>query len=111
MMKNNSIFHVHTFRCKHAGDETDKLYVEKAIELGAKEIVFTDHCPFPGNPFGNRMEIEQLPEYIDTVNSLKQKYASDIVVKVRLEIEYLPKFREYYKELYMSERLDVMMLG
>lgn len=110
-MGNSSIFHVHTFRCKHAGDEVDKLYVEKAIELGAEAIVFTDHSPFPGNPFGNRMDIEQLPEYIDTVNSLKQKYASDIVVNVGLEIEYLPKFREYYKELHLSERLDIMMLG
>jgi len=50
-----SIYHVHTHRCKHASDEDDKLYVEKAIELGAKEIVFTDHCPFPNTPFKNRV--------------------------------------------------------
>lgn len=110
-MENDSIFHVHTFRCKHAGDEEDKLYVEKAIELGASEIVFTDHSPFPGNLFGNRMDIEQLPEYIDTIKVLKQMYVSDIDVKVGLEIEYLPKFQEYYKELYLSGQLDVMMLG
>ncbi len=31
------IFHVHTNRCKHASDETDVDYVEKAICLGAEE--------------------------------------------------------------------------
>lgn len=111
MISETSIYHVHTFRCKHAGDEEDKLYVEKAIELGAKEIVFTDHCPFPGNPFGNRMDIEQLPEYIGTIKQLKKVYALDIDVKVGLEIEYIPSFCEFYKELYDSNQLDVMMLG
>ena len=56
------IFHVHTFRCGHAGNDQDVEYVKKAVALGAKRIVFTDHCPFPGNPFKSRMEIEQLPE-------------------------------------------------
>lgn len=110
-MENDSIFHVHTFRCKHAGDEADKLYVEKAIELGAKEIVFTDHCPFPGNPFSNRMGIEQLSEYIDAINTLKREYALDIAVKVGLEIEYLPMFHDFYKELHLARRVDIMMLG
>ena len=59
------LFHIHTHRCKHASSEADVEYVEKAIELGARKIVFTDHAPFPDNPFGNRMDIEELPEYID----------------------------------------------
>jgi len=51
----NEIFHVHTWRCEHAGEEQDCEYVKKAIELGASRIVFTDHCPFPGNPFRKRI--------------------------------------------------------
>ena len=47
----NEIFHVHTWRCGHAGEEQDYEYVEKAIALGVKRIVFTDHCPFPGDFF------------------------------------------------------------
>ena len=49
------LFHVHTYRCKHAGDEREIEYVKRAIELGAGRITFTDHAPFPGNPFGHRI--------------------------------------------------------
>ena len=107
----DSAFHIHTFRCKHAGDEDDELYIRKAIELGAKSIVFTDHAPFPGNPFGNRMDIEELPEYINTLDILKGKYNKRIQVCIGLEIEYLPSFKEYYKELSDNEKIDWLILG
>ena len=51
------IFHVHTFRCKHGSDENDEAYIRTALSLGAEKITFTDHCPFPGNPFKNRMDM------------------------------------------------------
>ena len=107
----NEIFHVHTFRCKHAGDTKDCEYVEKAIELGAPRIVFTDHAPFPGNPFGHRMDIEELPEYAASINALKEQYKDKIEVLCGLEIEYLPSFTDYYKELREMDGLDVMLLG
>ena len=53
-------FHVHTRRCKHGSEETDETLVKKAISLGAKRITFTDHVPFPENPFENRMDFEEL---------------------------------------------------
>ena len=76
----NEIFHVHTHRCKHAGDEPDEAYINKAIEIGAPRIVFTDHAPFPGNPFGNRMNIEDLPEYEEAMNELKAEFAGKIEI-------------------------------
>ena len=57
-MCNNYIFHVHTHRCNHASDECDEKYIERGLQLGASEIVYTDHAPFPGNPFNNRMRYE-----------------------------------------------------
>ena len=69
----NEIFHVHTWRCKHASEEQNYKYVEKAIDLGANRIVFTDHCPFPGNPFRSRMDMEQLPEYMSSLLHLKME--------------------------------------
>jgi histidinol-phosphatase (PHP family) len=65
------IFHVHTYRCKHASDESDEKLIQCAISLGAKKIVFTDHVPFPENPFRNRMEIEEIGEYLETLFALK----------------------------------------
>ena len=105
------IFHVHTKRCKHAEDVEDEAYVKKAIELGATRIVFTDHSPFPGNPFGNRMDYEELPEYIDAMQSLKNKYKHQIEILCGLEVEYLPSYDAYIKELKELGDFDVLILG
>jgi len=105
------IFHVHTYRCKHASDEEDEAYIKAAVDLGAKRIVFTDHAPFPGNPFGHRMKYEELSEYISSLQTLKYKYASIIEIMVGLEIEYLPSFEEYYSELRENSDIEILMLG
>ena len=105
------IFHVHTWRCKHASEHKDHEYVEKAMDLGASRIVFTDHCPFPGNPFRSRMDIEQLGEYISSLSQLKKEYGSKIDIKIGLETEYLPSFHNYYFELVKIEEIDLLVLG
>jgi len=107
----DSIFHVHTYRCKHAGEEDDEAYIKRAVELGAKEIIFTDHAPFPGNPFGNRMDIEELPEYIAALKCLREKYRKSIMVQIGLEVEYFPGFSDYYRELSENEDLEWLILG
>ena len=84
-MKN--LFHVHTYRCGHAENISEELYIEKAITLNASDIWFTDHAPFPNDPFGGRMKYEQLNEYIDTLLQLKEKYKEEINVHIGLEIE------------------------
>ncbi len=105
------VFHVHTYRCKHAEQIPDKAYVEKAIELGVPRIVFTDHAPFPGNPFGNRMDIDELPEYIYTMKELKSEYGNRIEVLAGLEVEFLPSYQKYYHELSHQSGLDLLILG
>lgn len=107
----NEIFHVHTKRCRHAGDDEDFRYVESAINLSADRIVFTDHAPFPGNPFRNRMEMDELPEYVAAMKALKKEYAGRIEVLFGLEIEYLPGFQAYYQELHASKDFDLLMIG
>ncbi len=97
-MNNKHLFHIHTYRCGHAGNENDEAYILKALELGAKKLTFTDHAPFPENPFGNRMNYEQLDEYISTLSALKEKYREKIKIEIGLEIEYLPDYENYYKE-------------
>ena len=110
-MKNNYIFHVHTKRCGHASEETDEEYILKALQLGASEIVFTDHAPFPGNPFTNRMRFEELDEYINSIQFLKKKYLGMIDIYTGLEIEYLPSFISYYKDLKHNSLIDLLMIG
>lgn len=95
--KLDTVFHVHTFRCGHAEKVPDECYVIRALEMNAGDIWFTDHAPFPGNPFGNRMKIEQLPEYLETLTTLKEKYAERIRVHIGLEIEFFEGYAEYYR--------------
>ena len=105
-------FHIHTYRCGHAENIPDEAYVEKAIELGASEIWFTDHAPFPGDPFGSRMAYSQLEEYIDTLSALKRKY-TDITVHIGLETEYFPHFdaEGYYSYLRSLPGLETLILA
>lgn len=110
-VEKRNIFHVHTYRCNHAANIADEMYVKKAIELGAASITFTDHAPFPGNPFGNRMTIQQLPGYLQSLELLKKKYKDVIEIKIGLEIEYLPGFQDYYEKLKGTGCFDLLMLG
>lgn len=107
------LFHVHTYRCQHADKVPDEDYVIKAIQIGATGIWFTDHAPFPGNRFHNRMLYEELDGYIESVLTMKKKYADLIHIHLGLEIEYLPEYdrKGYYDELLNDDRFEVLMLG
>lgn len=107
--KQNSVFHVHTYRCTHADNIPDEAYIKKAIEIGSKSIYFSDHAPFPGNPFYQRMRYDELDEYIDTLSNLREKYKAKIDIYIGLEIEYLSNYDLYYQEL--KEKLDFLLLG
>ena len=107
----NELFHVHTSRCGHASTQDYFEYIERAIEKGARKISFSDHSPFPGDTFGYRMSMEQLPEYLHTLNKLKKKYEKHIDVSIGLEIEFLPSYMDYYYQLKEMEGLDFLMIG
>ena len=111
MVLSTEIFHVHTSRCRHAEDISDEAFILKAIELGATGIWFTDHAPFPGNPFRNRMEYDELNEYISTLSQYKEAYSDRITVHIGLEIEYFPSFSSYYEELNSNENIEMLLLG
>lgn len=71
-ISHSDIFHVHTYRCGHAENIQDECYIKKAISAGASGIWFTDHAPFPGDPFGGRMKYSEL---FQTKNSLVRRHA------------------------------------
>ncbi|MCM1183723.1 MAG: histidinol-phosphatase [Roseburia sp.] len=110
-MAYGDLFHVHTYRCGHAGDESDELYIKEAVKLGASCITFTDHAPFPDNPFPNRMRMEQLEEYVHSLRCFREQYKGKLDIKIGLEIEYFPGFGKYYESLVQSGAFDVLMLG
>lgn len=106
-------YHNHTYRCGHADlDMNDEDYVLEYIELGFKEMAFTDHCPQKNKiDFRNnmRMEYSDRLEYLESINKLKEKYKDRIKIKVGYEVEYLPGEEENLKEL--KEESDIIVLG
>lgn len=113
ILNDKDIFHIHTYRCGHAERVSDDEYVKAAIQYGANSIWFSDHAPFPGDPFCGRMKYDELDEYFCSILELQHKYRNVIDVKIGLEIEYFPSFdREgYYQKLKASQRLDFLLLG
>ena len=111
MTKIDYCYHTHTKRCGHATGE-DEEYVLKAIDLGLKALGFSDHAFLPGivqHP--SRGNFELLGDYLDSINSLKEKYKDKIDIKVGFEAEYSYRSVDYYKGLLDSKKLDYLILG
>jgi histidinol-phosphatase (PHP family) len=86
-------YHVHTFRCGHAGGAS-RDFVRKAIERGLAEIAFTDHVPLYFLPAGDRdptfaMREDQFEEYVEEVKELRTEFAGAIAVRLGLEADYV----------------------
>lgn len=110
LLRPDTAFHIHTWRCGHAADVPDDDYITKAIFEGFQDIWFTDHGPFPDYPF-YRMEPDEIGEYITTLTELQEKYAPRIRVHIGLEMEYYPSMREWYRELLALPGMEILILG
>jgi histidinol-phosphatase (PHP family) len=85
-------YHVHTFRCGHAGGAS-RDFVLRAIERGLIEIGFTDHIPLYFLPEPLRdpklaMREDQLDGYLEEVEALRREFAGSIEVRLGLEADY-----------------------
>ncbi|MBO4901835.1 MAG: histidinol-phosphatase [Lachnospiraceae bacterium] len=89
-------YHTHTTRCNHAkGSERD--YIETAIEKGFEVIGFSDHTPQPYPPDVRsriRMDMSQLPDYVETLLKLRDEYKEEIRVLIGYEVEYSTAYFE-----------------
>ena len=85
-------YHVHTFRCGHAGGAS-RDFVRRAIERGLSEIGFTDHIPLYFLPEEERdpklaMREDQLDDYLREVEELRREFRGTIEVRLGLEADY-----------------------
>lgn len=101
-------YHTHTARCHHATG-TEEEYIQTALRCGYKVLGFSDHTPWryadPDFVSRIRMLPDQLPEYVSTLQGLKEKYADRIRLHIGLEVEYFPAYVEALAE--ESERLGI----
>lgn len=108
-------YHTHTFRCRHA-DGTDEDYINAAIEAGMRVIGFSDHLPYAGdNPtydhMDDRMKLCQIPEYLETMAALREKYRDRILVLAGFEGEYFPRNFAALWGVLKDYPIDYLILG
>lgn len=105
-MKTN--YHTHTYRCGHA--EKDVLdYVKKAYESNYSLIGIADHAPMPISGMVGRMHMDELTDYLASIEEAKKLYLGMIDVKSGLEIEYFRHLHPYYESL--LEQVDYLLLA
>jgi histidinol-phosphatase (PHP family) len=106
-------YHTHTVRCRHASG-TEREYIETAISRGLTDLGFSDHCPMPfPNEYrsGHRMDVEEFPEYIETLLALREEYADRIKIHIGLEVEYYPLVFPDFLKLISPYPVDYLILG
>lgn len=89
-------YHIHTRMCRHAEGEPRE-YVERAAELGMREMGFADHLPFLGGwePLHDltddwAMRVDELDEYCSVVQQLAREYAGDVSILLGIEADFIP---------------------
>ena len=106
-------YHAHTYRCKHAHD-TERDYIEAAIDMGLETFGFADHVPIPyhtGFVSGIRMDVGQIDDYVDTIRALAEEYKDQIRVLVGYEAEYVPDYFEEQMLLLDRKGYDFLIMG
>ena len=104
-------FHTHTKRCGHAIGE-DEEYVIEAIAAGVRRLGFSDHVMIPGfSQPGIRGDYSEVEGYLNSMNSLKNKYKDKLKMYVGFEAEYSDLFEDYYRSLFEENKIDYLILG
>lgn len=102
-------YHTHTYRCKHANG-TDEEYILAAIEAGYTSLGFSDHAPYKDYPSETtHMDIEELDDYISSINYLKEKYKDQIEIHIGLETEYYPFNHD--ERVQIGNKVEYLILG
>ncbi len=85
MLKTN--WHTHTARCGHAVG-TDEEYVQAAIRGGVKTLGFSEHAAYMEPNRRERMDIGLVPDYMESIRNLRDKYKGQIDIHLGMEVEY-----------------------
>ena len=100
------IYHSHTHYCD--GSDAPEVYVKRAIELGLPAYGFASHGPVPFKTIWNIPD-ERFPDYIREINTLKEKYKSEIEIYLGLEADYIPGLVGRKHHLIATAELDYIV--
>ena len=105
-------YHSHTFRCGHASEVPDNVYLNTAIDSGFDKYGITDHIPVHPIFYTDgsvRMDDLAKDEYLLTMNNLKEQYKEFLYLFYGFEAEYDEIIEHYLCEL--KDKSDYMILG
>lgn len=103
-------YHIHTDLCKHATGTMEE-YVEFAINIGLKEICFTDHNPFANSfDIDHRMREKEFHFYIDNIIKLQKNYP-EISILSGLETDYIEGEERYLDDLLNRYPIDFVLMS
>lgn len=90
--------HSHTTLCKHAIGAPSE-YADVAVARGLRGMFVTCHNPMP-NGFSShvRMLPEQMDEYLELVEKLREDYADQLDVRLGLEADYYVGYEKWVEE-------------
>jgi len=97
--------HTHTEFCPHGSREATELFIQRAIELGFETYSLTEHPPLPvhfRDPAPDRscgMVPQDLEPYLNHAKELSVRFSHQIVVKVGLEVDFIPGFEGEIRHL------------
>jgi len=102
-------YHTHHYLCKHAiGNVED--YVKEALKIGLKELGISDHAPNSRvNDHYVRMNLSELPIYLEDIEKNQIKYKGQISIIKGLEVEYFYDHEQYYD--FLREKVDYLIHG
>lgn len=106
-------YHVHTFRCGHAGGAS-RDYVRRALDRGLVEMAFTDHIPLYFLAESARdprlaMREEQFDEYVREVEELREEFRGQIPIRLGLEADYAEGREEDLRRWLSRADFDVVL--
>jgi histidinol-phosphatase (PHP family) len=79
-------YHTHCDFCD--GKTSARIMAQAARATGYTTLGFSSHAPLPFKTEWN-MDIERLPEYIETIRSLAREHAPEMEILVGLELDYI----------------------
>jgi len=101
-------YHTHTPLCRHAVGEPTELAAQ-AVRVGLTELGFSDHSPMPRDDFDDwRMRADQLDIYVTWVERARRDFP-DLDIKLGLEIDYLPGYEEWTRQLAARHPWDYLI--
>lgn len=86
-------YHLHT-TFSHDGISTMEEHIKNAIQLGLKEICFTEHYDIYDGLKNNTLETIDVGNYVEKFNQYKEKYNHQINLKLGIEIGLQPDIKE-----------------